>query len=354
MTDPVARAVAFYLPQYYPIELNDRVYGPGHTEWTNVKAARPLFPGHRQPVLPGELGFYDLRDPDVRLAQAQLAQTYGISAFCYWTYWSDGERIMERPLDEVVRSGEPRFPFCLAWANHPWHDITGRISGYIFTQRYCGQRDYAAFFRAMEPILHDERYLKVHGKCLFYIFRPFDIPDIQLFTDTWHQLAEESGLGGLYFIGQSRGLWDGPNISMVSSALDAMVEARVHPPYSTRPLWTRSVDRLRRGPIRFLYSDLTLVPLPMVIGARQSFPCVITNWDNTPRWGRNGVVLRQAKPSILEHLMREARRIVADRDVEEKIIFLKSWNEWAEGNYLEPDQESGRSRLEAVAASLRP
>lgn len=352
MTSDTNRLVAFYLPQYYPTAINSRIYGEGHTEWDHVKAARPLFPGHHQPVHPGELGFYDLRSPEVRMKQANLARQYGISAFCYWSYWSDGERQLELPLDQVSHTGEPRFPFCLAWANHHWRDITGRTTGYTFLQKYGGSPDYVRFFRTLERFFHDDRYFTVDGRCLFYIFRPFDVPDIGEFTDTWRRLAEESGLKGFYFVGQARGVWDPLDRATISSVLDAMIEARVHPPYARRSLATRAADRLRKGPVRFWYSDLLRDPIPMVTWAKQSFPCVITNWDNTPRWGRSGVVLRRSEPQMLELLLLEARRLVADRHDDGRIIFLKSWNEWAEGNYLEPDITSGLARLEAIAASL--
>jgi hypothetical protein len=346
------RVVAFYLPQYHPIELNDSIYGRGHTEWNQVVAARPLFRGHRQPVLPGELGFYDLRLPEVRVAQACLAQEYGVTAFCYWNYWSDGQRLMQRPLEDIVKSSEPDFPFCVGWANHDWHDTTGRTAGYIFKQRYPGLGDIDLHFRHLERVFHDPRYLTVHGKPLFYFFRPREVPDIDVFCDRWQELASQSGLGGVYFVGQARGVWDLSDAALLRSALDALVDVRTLPPGSMRSKRVRIVDRLRGGPLRFDYRDLLQLPLPLVEWAKQSYPCVITNWDSTPRWGRAGSVLQSASPALLGAMTRTARYLVEDRHPEERMIFVKSWNEWAEGNYLEPDRESGRSRLEAVAAAL--
>ena len=146
-----ARLIAFYLPQFHPIPENDKWWGKGFTEWISVTTAKPLFRGHRQPLIPGELGYYDLRLPEVRNAQAQLAQEYGIEGFCYWHYWLGGrKRLLERPFEEVLRSGQPDFPFCLAWANHDWKGVFfGAKNRLLIKQEYPGKDDYIEHFYAM-------------------------------------------------------------------------------------------------------------------------------------------------------------------------------------------------------------
>lgn len=134
-----ARVIAYYPPQYHPIQENDEWWGKGFTEWTNVAKAKPLFPGHYQPHLPADLGFYDLRVPEVRHEQAEMARSHGVEGFCYWHYWIGGRRLLERPFNEVLKSGEPDFPFCLAWANESWTGVWhGSPQTTLMEQTYPG------------------------------------------------------------------------------------------------------------------------------------------------------------------------------------------------------------------------
>lgn len=168
-----ARVIAYYLPQFHPIPENDNVWGPGFTEWTNVAKARPVFHGHYQPRIPADLGFYDLRLPETREQQAQLAREAGVEGFCYWHYWmGNGKRLLQRPFDEVLNSGKPDFPFCLAWANHDWKTNTWKNKGgnqMICEQLYPGDEDYIAHFNYVLKAFKDHRYITVDGKPLFLI-----------------------------------------------------------------------------------------------------------------------------------------------------------------------------------------
>ena len=156
------RLIALYLPQFHPIPENDEFWGAGFTEWTNVAAARPLYRGHVQPKLPGELGFYDLRLADSRAAQAALARAAGIEGFCYWHYWFGGRRVLERPFQEVLESGQPDFPFCLGWANDHWTGVWyGAPDRVLIEQTYPGPHDYRAHFESILPALRDRRCMTV-------------------------------------------------------------------------------------------------------------------------------------------------------------------------------------------------
>ena len=202
MSNP--RLIAFYLPQFYPTKENNEWWRPGFTEWTNVANAKPLFRGHYQPKIPADLGFYDLRVPEVREQQAQLAKEAGIEGFCYWHYWFAGRRLLDTVFNEVVENGKPDFPFCLCWANHSWYKKTWdpkMPNKLLMEQTYPGDEDYIAHFKALLPAFKDSRYIKVDGKLLFGVFSSLDIPDPQHFFNLWNKLAKENGLEGFYFFG---------------------------------------------------------------------------------------------------------------------------------------------------------
>ena len=197
-----ARVIAFYLPQFHPIPENDKWWGNGFTEWTNVKSAKPMFKGHKQPVIPGELGYYDLRLPEVRYKQTELASEHGIEGFCYYHYWlGNGRRLLERPFSEVLESGEPDFPFCLCWANHDWTTRWCGGNDIIAKQLYPGKKDYINHFYSLLPAFKDKRWIKVDKRLLFFVFRPYELPNPREFTDTWRELAVQNGLSDFHFVG---------------------------------------------------------------------------------------------------------------------------------------------------------
>lgn len=204
-----ARIIAFYLPQFFPTEINNYFWGNGFTEWTNVAQAKPLFFGHYQPRIPADLGFYDLRLAEIAESQANLAKSVGIEGFCYWNYWfGDGLKILDEPLKRLLKSGSPDFPFCIGWANHSWTTKSWTVGNkwrqdqLIFQQKYLGENDWVLHFEELLPYFLDSRYIKVDGKPLFYIWNPTAIPQIDRFIKFWQQLARENGLKGLYFIGR--------------------------------------------------------------------------------------------------------------------------------------------------------
>lgn len=339
------RSVAFYLPQFHPIPENDGWWEPGFTEWTNVAKARRRFPGHYQPRLPGELGFYDLRLPETREAQAQLARDHGVTAFCYWHYWfGNGRTILDRPFREVLESGQPDFPFCVGWANGSWTGIWhGAPRRTLVEQTYPGDDDYRRHFDLLLPALSDRRYLRIEGKPLLFLFKPPDIPDLARFTDLWRRLGEEAGLGELFLAGQTGGTAPPAN----ATALDAWVSVNVPGPHLGPGDIVGKISRnLLRIPRVCSYRRYVESP-PALIDGRLSYPCVIPGWDNTPRSGVRGVVLHGAAPDLFRIQVETAVRQIADREPEHRILFVKSWNEWAEGNYLEPDRKDGRAFLEA-------
>lgn len=347
---PLARLIALYLPQYYPTPENDEWWGKGYTEWAAVARAKPLFVGHHQPNLPGELGFYDLRVPETRVAQSELAKAHGIEAFCYWHYWFAGRLLLDRPFSEVLRSAEPHFPFCLAWANQSWtgvwHGLPNKV---LMQQTYPGAPDHEAHFLSLVEAFSDDRYLLVDGKPLFVIFKPFELPDAKRTLDSWRGLAHTAGLKGLFLVGQSSGGRDLRELGFDGSfgADMALLRrwARRHQPLA-RLGWLRK-SRLGRPAVCSYRSSQTLMAREFTNSA-YTYPCVVPNWDNTPRVGTEGLVLQNPEPFVFQDLVRRAVNRVSGYSPSERLVFVKSWNEWGEGNYLEPDVRFGRGYLEAI------
>lgn len=200
------RIIAFYLPQYYPTPTNDKWYGKGFTEWTNVGRAKPLFRGHYQPHVPADLGYYDLRYPEIRQSQALLAKEAGIEGFCYYHYWfGGGKQELELPLQEVIKTGEPDFPFCICWANQSWYskfwngnsDCAAKL---IAEQKYDNDEGISKHFYTLLPAFRDKRHMTISGRLIFMIYRPLEYPDVRHFMEQWQKLAAQNGLPGFYFI----------------------------------------------------------------------------------------------------------------------------------------------------------
>lgn len=354
MTASKARLVTFYLPQFHPIAENDEWWGKGFTEWTNTAKAKPMFRGHYQPHVPADLGFYDLRVPETREAQAALAREHGIEAFCYYHYWFAGRRILERPFQEVLASGKPDFPFCLCWANETWTGIWhGAPDRILIEQTYPGEADHRAHFATLLPAFTDPRYLRVDGKPIFLIYKPEKLPDSRKVLDLWREMAVQAGLPGLHLVAMSsRPAWN-----PTPHGFDATVNG---PLILTRP-WVS-----RRQPIKWLrkrYEEAiglpTIIPfekivreqMPAKVTTHEAYPCLVHAWDNTPRAGKNGVVLSGSTPELFRELLRGALRAVEDLDAGHRFVFLKSWNEWAEGNHLEPDLKDDKKYLTVIAES---
>jgi len=358
MTGTSPRLIAFYLPQYYPIPENDEWWGKGFTEWTKVAKAKPLFPGHYQPHTPADLGFYDLRVPETRAAQAEMAREYGIEAFCYYHYWFAGKRLLERPFSEVLKSGEPDFPFCLCWANQTWtgvwHGCPDRV---LIEQTYPGPKDDEQHFHTLLDAFTDPRYLTVEGKPIFLVFRPSLMAEPKRTTDTWRELAEKSGLKGLHLVAAG-GVANGYDLEGLgfdavtpsSFVLSRALKSEQGLLRDLRVLYRSTLHRPRRV---FSYEKATAGSAAPELSRGDVYPCVVSNWDNTPRSGLEGVVLHGSTPALFRLHLLAALNSVTHKPIERRIVFIKSWNEWAEGNHLEPDLRYGKGYLEAVHEATR-
>ncbi len=342
--------LALYLPQFHPIPENDRWWGTGFTEWTNVARARPLFRGHVQPQLPAELGFYDLRVSEAREAQADLARRYGVTGFCYWHYWFAGTRLLHRPFDDVLASGTPDFPFCVAWANQSWSGVWhGAPERLLIEQTYPGPEDDMEHFSSLRPAFEDPRYVTIGGRPLMLVYQPDGLPEPARFVERWQKMAYDAGLGGLYLVA-SLGEFDYE--SHVEDGFDAAVYFQFPMERDRAARVRKRVQEwgLRPGPLRYPHAEVFPEPPRRLRG--RMFPAVYPNWDNTPRLGRNGLVVTGSTPERFGAHVRRAVELATANPAGEQVLMIKSWNEWAEGNYLEPDQQFGRRRLEALAREL--
>jgi hypothetical protein len=350
-TKKKARIIPFYLPQFHPIPENDEWWGKGFTEWTNTAKAKPMFRGHHQPNLPADLGFYDLRNPETRIDQAELAREHGIEGFCYWHYWFSGKQILERPFQEVLESGIPDFPFCLAWANHNWsgiwHGAPGKI---LLKQTYGGKKDYESHFYSLLDAFTDPRYIKVENKPLFIVYRSHEFPEVEQFISLWQELAIKEGLEGLYIPGFSTE----PD-SLLELGFDACIYDML--PIIFNPLRDESgvsqwIRKARNKPIVYPYKKVVQKNFMANNGQITQYPFLFPNWDNTPRSGTGGIVLSDSTPELFRYHVKKILQQVRHREPDKRLVFVKSWNEWAEGNYLEPDMKYNRRYLEVIKEEI--
>lgn len=374
-----ARVIAYYLPQFHPIPENDKYWGKGFTEWTNVAKAKPLFKGHYQPRIPADLGFYDLRLPEVREQQAQMAREAGIEGFCYWHYWfGNGKRLLQRPFNEVLQSGKPDFPFCLAWANHSWKTSTWENGGkdrMIVEQRYLGEEDYTMHFQEVLPAFRDKRYITIEGKPLFAIFDPYNFQDVSNFIKTWQRLAKENGLKGIYFIAMSNSTStlqrnaDGtlkrvtPNLQSSERVYNDLLNlgfdginsfGKSRAEMLCMGKYARIAKKLLHQYLPFLpthrinYEKITQHFFAPEDSWQNVYPSIFPQWDRTPRAGNSEGVYVNTTPTTFKKHIQNALNVIKNKDMEHRILFLRAWNEWGEGNYVEPDLKYGHGFLDAI------
>ncbi|WP_293001271.1 glycoside hydrolase family 99-like domain-containing protein [Nevskia sp.] len=363
------RAIAFYLPQFHPVPENDAWWGKGFTEWTNVTKARSQFPGHYQPQLPTDLGFYDLRLPEVREEQAALARRYGIHGFCYYHYWFSGRRILERPFNEVLASGKPDFPFCLAWANESWgRNWDGKHHDLLMEQKYAPE-DPQRMLEELLPAFHDPRYIRIDNRPLFLVYRIEHLPDARAATQRWREVAKANGLDGLY-LACVQSFRD--DLVPADYGCDAAIEfppggdLKIDAWWQGSPLRSHTVRRLMsrlgllaRGKAEnsvFEYSALVDAAMKRPSVAYRRYRGVVPGWDNSSRrpQGRAKIFINNTPAAYEDWLRRIVEQARREQPPGERLVFINAWNEWAEGAHLEPCRKFGHGFLEATQRALQP
>lgn len=349
------KVFAYYLPQYHPIKENDDWWGDGFTEWTNVALSRPLFEGHYQPQIPGKLGFYDLRLHQTVIDQALLAKEHGVTAFCYWHYWlGNGVKLLNKPAENLIANPNPDFPFFFAWANHSWKGVFfGAEKQTLVEQTYGDKEEIKDHFNYLLQFFSDKRYYKINGKPILQIYNPKGIPDCKGHLKYLNELAIASGFDGLYFIGENIECEnrDDYGLDAVTYSRHRAIEYK-----GTNNTYLRKIRKLKN----ILFKDLKLYeykeaskyflkrnPMP-----NEEYPSIVPNWDTTPRLKNKATILHNSTPEFFKESCDEIFQAISDKPEKHQIVFLKSWNEWAEGNYIEPDRKWGKKYLEALKDSL--
>ena len=373
------KIIAFYLPQFHNIPENDEWWGNGFTEWTNVKKAKPLYEGHMQPRVPLGGNYYNLLDDNVKIWQADLAKKYGVYGFCYYHYWFNGKMLLEKPMEQMLANKEVDIPFCICWANEPWTKAwVGDERKLLIAQEYGQEEEWKQHFMYLLPFFKDERYITKDGKPLFVFYRPDIVPCMKEMIETWDKLAKENGLSGITFAFQS-GDYDWNN-SKEANLFDYDIEFQ--PPYASHWLYSNDgkivsalkkcrrllagwagkkfgIDLYRYGTAQYKkmtgqtvanYDSMWQKIIEAKPVRSNSIPGAFVKWDNTPRHGGRGQINVGTPEKFEYYLSKQIKH--AREDYHEDMIFMYAWNEWAEGGYLEPDEDDKYGYLEAIKRAL--
>jgi lipopolysaccharide biosynthesis protein len=346
----MVKPIAFYLPQFHPVAENSEWWGPGFTEWTNVAKARPNFPGHYQPQIPRELGFYDLRMPEVMAAQADLAKSHSVFGFCMYYYWFSGRRILDKPIDVFYKS-KIDMNFCFCWANENW---TKRWDGgnneILLLNEHSVEND-DRFIEDVLPYMQDDRYIRYAGYPMLLVYRADIMADSRASFDHWRKRAKAAGLPGLFIACVNFQAVENPT----DWGADALVE---FPPHGYLPKSFCDYPAQVSPDFRGYTLDYRLV-MTQSINRREDdflmFHGAMPSWDNTARRQNEPHIFMNSSPELFEFWLRhQSAKTAADRKNDEKFLFINAWNEWAEGCHLEPCLRHGLKHLEAVRRAVDP
>lgn len=347
---PSARIVPFYLPQFHPSEVNDDAWGKGFTEWSNVAGGKPSFDGHNQPLLPSELGFYDLRMDEVRHQQLALERYGGIAGFMYYHYWFSGDTVLSLPVERLLADKSLDQPFCLMWANENWTKAwDGRTEDVLLSQRY-DEVSAERFIEDALPALKDPRYMRVDGKAVLAVYRAAQIPDVKEVAAFWREKAREEGVGELLLLSVDTGRrFDGLGANFADFGFDGKMG---FPPHEVpwTPQVTKGLNVAKSFSGRILsYAALARNALGLAWNLDESsFPAVMVTFDNTARKKDSADVWWGANPYTFRRWLSGTVATVAERPYSERVVFVNAWNEWAESAVLEPTLRWGRTYLQAV------
>ncbi|WP_230266535.1 glycosyltransferase WbsX family protein [Allobaculum fili] len=343
------KIIALYLPQFHRIPENDEWWGPGFTDWVNVKKAVPLFKGHLQPRVPLNHNYYDLSDPKVLADQSSLALAYGIDGFCFYHYWFNGKLLLEKPVEQLLTNTDVKIPFMFSWANETWaRTWDGREKNILIQQEYGGEKDWESHLQYFLPFFKDERYIKIDNKPVLLLYTSSRIQNCAEMVDFWNRRLREYGFDGIYILETLNYIQPKPVLPNAAGTM------------TFEPVYTFSNEMKKQSlPAkidRFLKVNMNLHKLTKYdsksvfenIANRSqpenNNPSVCVGWDNTARKGKNGSVMVDNDPQYFKDTLHK----LMTEDTTGPFVFINAWNEWAEGTYLEPDNFYGTRYLEII------
>jgi hypothetical protein len=343
------KIIAFYLPQFHTIPENDEWWGKGFTEWTNVRKATPLFKNHYQPRTPLNDNYYNLEDVDVMKWQAKLAKEYGIYGFCYYHYWFNGKKLLEKPLENMLKASDVQIPFCLSWANEPWaRTWDGRDTDVLMPQEYGTQKEWAEHFEYLLDFFNDPRYIKIEGKPMMVIYRTSSIPKVNEMIDLWEKLSIEAGFNGLHIVETLNSLQKGPFTLKSEACMEFEPSFTLYHRYYLK---YRVIDWLKKKFTKIEIKNYDnvydcIVNKKSIKDNKKRYLGAFVGWDNSPRKGKGGVIILGSTPEKFAKYLKQ--QFLNAKKLQFDFIFVNAWNEWAEGAYLEPDNKYGYNYIEAI------
>lgn len=347
------KLIAYYLPQFHAIPLNDENFGKGFTEWSNVTKAMPLFDGHYQPHLPYDVGFYDLSSDSIMYRQIELAKMYGIYGFCFYYYWFSGKRLLEKPIFNYLNNKELNLPFCLCWANESWSRLWDGGNKETMIEQKLLQTDDEKFFYDILPFFKDKRYIKIDDKpiLLIYNLNLFKKERMQHFIKTLKNLAQKEGLAGVFVLGVKSFDFE----KQLEFGADMAVEFPPHnmPNKFDFTIYPKYANKNANGGHIFNINEYVKRGEYVKKQSSSAFKCAFVGWDNTARKAKSGADIYLCSPSSykiwLKNLITWTKQ---NYKKERQFIFINAWNEWAEGAHLEPDTRYGYAYLQATKEAL--
>lgn len=350
-TEDTCKLIAFYLPQFHAIPLNDQNFGRGFTEWDNVTKAKPQFIGHYQPQLPIDVGFYDLSHDDVMYRQIELAKMYGIYGFCFHYYWFSGDRLLEKPIFNFLNNKELNLPFCLCWANENWSKLWDGGDKQVIKEQKIDNKTFGIFYRDIKIFFHDKRYIKINNRPLLIIYRPtlFKKEKFLYFIENIRRESKKDGFDDLFIL-TSNFKFENEKIS--EWGLDGVVE---FPPHGLAHLKRKEPNFSNKNNTMFRFDMREYIIKKNFLAKKDLniYKGVFPSWDNTARKTYSGgCIFEGVTPKLYEEWLYSCIEITKNKEQEKQFVFINAWNEWGEGAHLEPDRKYGYAYLEATRRAL--